>query len=304
MIRKIQKIGSSYYLSLPKTWVEKLKLDKGAEINIELDKNGRLNILPPKTVLKEEREITLNLDKDIDKKILSYYLLGYDNIRIISKNKISKEEREKIDNIIKKLSGVEIFDESHTQILIQSLINEESIDPIKIIHKMNSLSSTIYVDVIKSLINKEEIHISLNEREKEIDKLYFLLVRQIRSIITKPYLLNKLNLTYIDCLDLRIAGLIIEKISDEAIKLSEKVKKNGINNVNALNKIVINLQKLQEKALISLLKKKPSHIEEIKKEIENISNQLNSLSIPPQIINSLQNICELIIDICDLITYK
>jgi phosphate uptake regulator len=303
MLRKLQKIGNTYYVAIPTKWVEENKLKKGEEILLTIRHDG--NILIYSNKLPEEKTVNIKFDKYIDRRILSYYLLGYHTINVISDQKFTEEERQKILNTAKNLIGLEIVEETMNSITLHNLINDASINPIKLLLRLNAITSTMYVEIIKGFYEEDETLIKqVIDRDNEVDRLYFLMVRQIRSLLQNETILNKLNLTYTDCLDLRIAGLILEKIGDESVKIAEYLLNNkiGKGTLQTLKKITEEIQDIQERAIIRFLNKKS--VEEIKERINFLSYRLNSIKdIPSEFLFSLKNILNLIIDICDLTIY-
>ncbi|MDT7886449.1 MAG: phosphate uptake regulator PhoU [Thermoproteota archaeon] len=303
MLRKLQKIGNTYYVAIPTKWVEENKLKKGEEILLTIRHDG--NILIYSNKLPEEKTVNIKFDKYIDRRILSYYLLGYHTINVISDQKFTEEERQKILNTAKNLIGLEIVEETMNSITLHNLINDASINPIKLLLRLNAITSTMYVEIIKGFYEEDETLIKqVIDRDNEVDRLYFLMVRQIRSLLQNETILNKLNLTYTDCLDLRIAGLILEKIGDESVKIAEYLLNNkiGKGTLQTLKKITEEIQEIQERAIIRFLNKKS--VEEIKERINFLFYRLNSIKdIPSEFLFSLKNILNLIIDICDLTIY-
>jgi phosphate uptake regulator len=303
MLRKLQKIGNTYYVAIPTKWVEENKLKKGEEILLTIRHDG--NILIYSNKLPEEKTVSIKFDKYIDRRILSYYLLGYHTINVISDQKFTEEERQKILNTAKNLIGLEIVEETMNSITLHNLINDASINPIKLLLRLNAITSTMYVEIIKGFYEEDETLIKqVIDRDNEVDRLYFLMVRQIRSLLQNETILNKLNLTYTDCLDLRIAGLILEKIGDESVKIAEYLLNNkiGKGTLQTLKKITEEIQEIQEIAIIRFLNKKS--VEETKERINFLFYRLNSIKdIPSEFLFSLKNILNLIIDICDLTIY-
>jgi phosphate uptake regulator len=312
MIRKVQKIGNSYYIALPSKWIKEYSINKGTELKLEMKEDGKLVVSPIIEESLEEKEVTLNYDKNtIEKKILSYYLIGYNIIKIVNEAGFKTEERDDIIKISRKLSGLEIVDERRDLITLQNLIDESSINPIKLLFRMSAITSTMYVDAIKEAFNKGEILEIVYKRDEEVDRLYFLLVRQLRTLILRPHLLSKLELTLLDCLDLRIAAHFIEKIGDEAARLAEIL---GLNNekiktqfLKNLLDVASNLQILQEKSLVYFVRKK-GNVEEIKSELLKLKDELTQLSENSSyheiiILNILKEIIDFNVDICDLIMY-
>ena len=96
--RRLQKIGSSILVSLPKEWVDANKLDKSAQVEIETTQNNLSIRTQQSKRPSKEIEISYPLPKgeSIVPNITGAYLLGYDIIKIIGKSPISVTDRESV----------------------------------------------------------------------------------------------------------------------------------------------------------------------------------------------------------------
>ena len=78
-------------------------------------------------------------------------------------------------------------------------------------------------DATSSFMNGDaELAKNVMERDAESNKLYFLLVRILRTIIQNPRLSEKLKITPIECLDYRLAASLIEGIGDACVQVAQK----------------------------------------------------------------------------------
>jgi phosphate uptake regulator len=59
------------------------------------------------------------------------------------------------------------------------------------------------------------------ERDEDVDRLYFLLVRVVRAALTDPAIADKLGTNPIDCLDYRILASLVENFADHATDIAE-----------------------------------------------------------------------------------
>lgn len=133
IVRKIQLTGgSTYIISLPKTWVKEHFLRPGDEVEIIQDKQARLILVPKKSEDSERKEkrIALNCDKpDISfviREIIAYYMAGY-TLLTVSCSKFSSDDRERIKETIRnRLLGAEIIDEDSNSLTIQFLVSEKN----------------------------------------------------------------------------------------------------------------------------------------------------------------------------------
>jgi len=98
-------------------------------------------------------------------------------------------------------------------------------------------------DAAASFINGDlQLAKSVIARDDESNRLYFLLVRILRTIIQAPSLSEKLGITSIECLDYRLAASLIEAIGDACVQMAAKtIELNGIKPSGELQKLLAGL---------------------------------------------------------------
>ena len=224
--RRLQRIGSSILVSLPKEWIDVNKLDKSAQVEIEITQNNLSIRTQQSKKLSKEIEISYPLPKgeSIVPNITGAYLLGYDIIRIKGKSPISVVDRESVRGSMRRLVGMEIIDEDATNISVQFLLDETSINPQNILKRMSSIALGMFSDVVLSLKSGDKTNLqTIANRDAEINRQYFLLVRLIRSTIMDTRLAGIFNLENIDILDYRIAANTLEIAGDTVVELSQSL---------------------------------------------------------------------------------
>ncbi len=232
--RRLQKIGSSMLVSLPKEWIDANNLNKSNQVEIETNQNNlsirtQLSKRPSKEV---EISYPLSEGEGIVPTITGAYLLGFDIIRIVGKSSISINDRESVRGSMRKLVGLEIIDEDATNISIQFLLDETSINPQNILKRMSSIALGMFNDVVLSIKNGDKTNLeTIANRDAEINRQYFLLVRLIRSTIMDTRLAGIFNLENIDILDYRIAANTLEIAGDTVVELSKSLIKSNLSKV-------------------------------------------------------------------------
>ena len=232
--RRLQKIGSSILVSLPKEWVDANNLEKSNQVEIETNQNNlsirtQLSKRPSKEI-----EISYPLPKgeSIVPTITGAYLLGFDIIKIIGKLPISISDRESVRGSMRRLVGMEIIDEDATKIAVQFLLDETSVNPQNILKRMSSIALGMFSDVVSSLQSGDKTNLeTISNRDAEINRQYFLLVRLIRSTIMDTRLAGIFNLENIDILDYRIAANTLEIAGDTVVELSQSLIKSNLSKV-------------------------------------------------------------------------
>jgi len=252
VLRKIIKIGSSYYIALPKKWVLNQGLSENSYVYVNI-RDGRFVEISPTIQPKPKREFKINVrDRDIlIRKVLAAYLSGCDIIEI-SLDRLSKKYLDVLDDLLRVLVGVEIVEEDENKVLIQCFIRSDY-DPILVLRRMDSISRSMYRDVIKALVEWDiDIAESVYRRDDRVDRLYFLIVRLLRTLISSPEISSEDKRFF---LDLRMIAKNLEQIGDYSTQISLSAKK-----------IVERGIKISEKNMKS--------IEIYSKNIENIQKKL------------------------------
>lgn len=280
-IRRLQKIGSTILVSLPKEWVDANNLDKSSQVELETGPDS-ISISANKEIrLTKDLVISYPLPKDenIVADITGAYLLGYDIIQINSKSIIPGEDREKIRNSMRRLVGMEIIEEDSSKINMQFLLDTRTLNPEKILKRMSSIALGMYDDVTSGLVSEDKSNLkTLAKRDVEVNRQYFLLVRLIRSTLVDKRLANVFNLENIDVLDYRVAANLLENAGDTIVELADFIYNSSLSE-DLLKKtflVVQNFDGLAEKSINAFTKPdRRLAIEAIashKKFQENLSN--------------------------------
>lgn len=258
-IRRLQRIGSSILVSLPKEWVIANNLDKSNQVELETGQDT-ISISANKE-MRPTKELVISYplpkDENIVADITGAYLLGYDIIQITSKSIIPGEDREKIRNSMRRLVGMEIIEEDASNINMQFLLDATTLNPEKILKRMSSIALGMYDDVSNGLILDDKSNLqTLSKRDVEVNRQYFLLVRLIRSTLVDKRLANVFNLENIDILDYRVAANLLENAGDTIVELANFIYNSSLSNehLKKIFDIVQNFNILAEKSIDAFTK--------------------------------------------------
>ena len=279
--RKVQELGGgTAFISLPKSWIKKNQIKRGNILSIEILKDDSLIIYSPNKIIDLKKiEITypnLDIDKIINE-VIGAYLLGYDIIQIKGKQRLNFKDMKQIIQTVRHLVGLEIIEEDANSITTQFLLESETLNPKKLLERMHGLVKEMYKDAIISLLENDDQLVDVAiERDEEVDRLYFLLVRLIRSNILNTKLSIKFDLLSIDYLDYRVAANILETIGDNSVELATTVKELRTMTLKSqlkklLHEFVIELNDIQDLSINLFLLKKIS-------DRNNVINKYNKLN--------------------------
>ena len=228
-LRKLQRTPDGTFLvTIPKAWAKRVGLGAGSVVSYEERQDGRL-LLSPK--IDEERaplEVVLDASPFVRREIIERYLLGYDIIRVQSKDSFSPDIREEVRRTTKRLVGLEVLEEDSKRIVLQCLVEPSLLNPERILRRLEMLSMPMQLDSVQAFISSNrELAKGVVERDEEVDRWYFLLVRLVRAAISDTYLLEKIKVSSVDCLDFRLLASYIENFADYAVTIAENTQ-NGV----------------------------------------------------------------------------
>jgi phosphate uptake regulator len=322
-LRKVQRTpGGTFFVCLPKPWAEHYGLKKGSIVALSETGDGKLLIDSKHGVEPSPRVVTLKPGPYLGRELIGTYLLGFDVIRVEGKERISFEMRDVIKNTVSHLVGLEIVEEDYASIVLQCLLEPSGFPPEKILRRGYTIAASMHRDVARAFVDSDvSLAKSVMARDYEGNRLYFLLVRILRTIIQNPSLSEKLGVGPIECLDYRLAASLVEAIGDECVRVSMKtVELDGEKFDEHLRKQFLALHVLcfeaHENALtafltgaIDLAEKVHGMRDRIEKEFAKIEEvaRAQSLDIVAQILSAasfLRQIYEHSVDIADLAVPK
>jgi phosphate uptake regulator len=222
--RKIQRTPTgTFFVCLPRSWANRMDIKKGELITLTETTDGKILIDPNHEINELPKNTTLKAGPYLSREIIGRYLLGFDIITIEAKENIIIGARNDIKNAVSSLIGLEIFEETYSKIVLQCLLQPSGFPPERILRRIYDIIAGMNRDAVSSFIHGDlQLANSVVARDDDSNRLYFLLVRILRTIIQNPSLSEKLGISPIDCLDYRLAASLIETIGDLSVKTALK----------------------------------------------------------------------------------
>ena len=226
--RKLQKTGgNSFVVSLPKSWVTDVGLHAKDPVAVMIQPDSSLLIVPRRdirTAVKSEATLEAQgLDKDfLLRHFISYYLAGYDTIRITLGRGDSSLRGFIREGIRRKLVGVEIIEESSGTILAQCLSGYVELPLKKAFERMAIIAGGMLTDSVEVLRGpNRELAKEVIDRDDEVDRFYHFLLRQLNIAVRDRSVIQEIGLTSTrDCLGYRLAVKSAERVADHAAAIA------------------------------------------------------------------------------------
>jgi phosphate uptake regulator len=228
--RKVQITGkSTYIISLPKTWVNKVKIKNGDSVVMIPRSNGTLLINPQLSDTQEIFTHTIEVgsqnSETLFRKFIGAYLAGFNVIEITSKDKITPSMRQQIRQITQNVIGPEIIDETSNSVKVKDLLDSGDLSMIQGIKRMYMISRGMHRDAILALtIHDLELAEDVAARDNEVDKFYWMIAKQHNLVLNDVFFADKMRTKPQEVLGYLLVARSIERIADHARKLADNVK--------------------------------------------------------------------------------
>jgi len=223
-IRKVQLTGkSTYTVSLPKTWANKVGLREKAQVTLSPLPDGSIRVAPREQAKPQKRKI-YKIDTFFGdtpaRQIIGIYIAGYEIIELKA-DRITSEQRKIIRDMTYRLIGTEIVEETAKSVVIQDLLNPTELPVKKALRRIHLIVESMHMDAIKSLIKDDaDLANDVIQRDGDVDRLYLLIIKRLKKMTESPYIEGS-DVSTEDGLEYYLAASSLERIADHAHKIAK-----------------------------------------------------------------------------------
>ena len=247
--RKVQRVGySTLTVSLPRDWVEDVKLKAGDIVSIKREDDGSLKLIPGTEHKREEvKNCIVNADMCnsnhlLTRVITANYILGHDTIQIVGKDELKKHHLEEIRATTQRLTGLSIVEQTIKQVTLQSFVDPTRFPIYGLMRRLHIIISSMLDVSLKALVDRRpELALEVTHMEEESDRIYWLIVRQLLLAIRDRSVGTKIGIeSPIHIAGNRVVAKTLEEMADSAENIANEVlalKDRDINSEAILNDI-------------------------------------------------------------------
>lgn len=218
--RKLIGFGkSSLVISIPKFWALKHNVAKGDLVYLKEDEDNLILSPKEKELEKNPRSIVILADGKslqlLETKIIAAYLSNYDIIEI--KGEDLKEKAPYLKTVLQNLAGIELLDQTATKIVAKDLMDLRELSVETLIRRIDIIIRSMFQDL---LLGEAKYIDSITQRDKDVNRLVFLLKRVIRLAFTDHEIAKSLGRKNKDLLRDWSMVILLESVGDEVKRIS------------------------------------------------------------------------------------
>jgi phosphate uptake regulator len=254
-LRKIQVTGgSTYIISLPKTWIDQMGLKRSSVVSIVQRDDMSLTIQPKGIESPDHvRKVIINIQQgekpdSVVRRLVSSYVNGYNIIQMRSTEKrIDLETRFAIKDFVrKKLVGTEILSDLPNELTLQILLSYSELSVKDALRRMSIIAASMHRDAVQTLsTDNPRIAKEIVNMDDEVDRFSFYVIRLLNVASMDAHVLKESGIsTPRQLLGYRLITKSVERMADHATNIAQ--------NRLALHLVPINVEILAELNGISL----------------------------------------------------
>lgn len=237
------------------------------------------------------------------RRLLAAYLDGFDVIEVTSEGFIPSRERSAIKRAASALPGLEVLGEDASKLSLRCVLDPRLLNPRELMTRLGSLVAGMLRDLSRALESGDaELAGLVAERDDEVDRLYFLLVRLVRKSAMDPSLASRSGLSPAELIDYRVAALLLESAADSLVLLARSYQGSG-SSAPGLGRIAGAAADLVERCLQALLERDVPSAVQFQSSARALGEELAGYGgHSGRAADYLGDVLDRLIDICDLVS--
>jgi len=226
-VRRVQLTGTSTYtVSLPKEWAKRKGIGRGSRLSV-LESAGGSLVLDAEDAeaeaarAREEKICVDQLKPDsLRRKFIASYIAGTGRILFYSRNALSNSTRQTLFEEARRLIGMEVTEETDSSLTIRDFYSQKELSVSRAFGRMHLLVGNMFSELCSTIKRADyESARSMRSRDDEVDRLKFLILRQLNLALSDTRVLLAMGLASADCIDFAVATRNLEHIADDLVEI-------------------------------------------------------------------------------------
>ncbi len=223
--RKLQVTGgSTYIVSLPKSWIRSNNLNPSDVVSVEQLPSGEVQISPHE-IKTTKRTVKIDLAKypaaALYDCLVGAYVSGADSIAVVNNEGLTSKDRRVIRQFLRDTRGMEISDDGAKALSIVSLLNPNEL-PLQVsLNRMYLLVTSLVEDALAVLSGEDADLLSdYDDRERQIDARRLLINRQVAMVLQNHQIEREIGINRYSAMEHSVMAHYFERMGDHANTLA------------------------------------------------------------------------------------
>jgi len=194
--------------------------------------------------------------EDIVRNFITQYLAGFDIIQLELQH-VNADQRVTVKDTIRRLMiGAEIISETTDKIVVQCFLGQTNLPLLNALERMEALVRSMQHDAVKALLEGDkQLAEEVVQRDPEVDRFYFYIVRQLTAAVGRTDRIRQIGLSSPQaCLGYRLVVKSIERAGDHAARLASIAASTKLPDDSPLGNTFMKMHQISDKVFQDSLK--------------------------------------------------
>jgi phosphate transport system protein len=220
--RKVQVTGgSTFTVSIPKEWARENDVSAGDEVAFHPERDSLL-LMPVSgdETVEGSLEVGDMGGDTLTRAVMTMYVSGFD-VLTFEADRITADQRQVIRQATQGLVGLEVLEETGTEIVVQDLLDSSELSVHNAVRRMRLISLSMLEDAVRALgAAADDVAQDVIQRDDDVDRLWYVVSRIFRGALRSPQAAREVGLTRTACFDYHTAARQLERVADHASKIA------------------------------------------------------------------------------------
>lgn len=221
--RKVQQVGgSTYTVSLPKAWAERVGVTAGSTVNIDVHGDEQLVVEPDSPTTGVDPKLTLAAVDDspdwLAWTVRAAYRAGVEKLVLRAPEGFSPAQRRAVERAATGFVGVALTTETETELVVRALLDAAEVSVIQSVRQLRFTVLSMHRDATAALTGTTDPRVE--DRHEEAVRLAVMVDRHFGRGLVKLDEVDALGLSRSELFELRTAARALFRVAEEATTLA------------------------------------------------------------------------------------
>lgn len=221
--RKVQQVGgSTYTVSLPKAWAERVGVSAGSTVNIDVHGDDQLVVEPVSSPNGVAASLSLSAGDDSPARLAwtvrAAYSAGVEELVLRASEGFSADQRRAVEQAATGFVGVALTTETETELVVRALLDAAEVSVAQSVRQLRFTALSMHRDATAALIGTTNPRVE--DRREEATRLAAMVDRHFCRGLVRLEEVDALGLSRSELFELRTVAQGLSRVADEAATLA------------------------------------------------------------------------------------
>lgn len=221
--RKIQQVGgSTYTVSLPKAWAERVGVSAGSTVNIDVHGDEQLVVEPASPTNGVDSRLCLAAGEESPDRLAwtvrAAYAAGVEELVLRAPEGFTDEQRRAVEQAATGFVGVALTTESETELVVRALLDAAEVSVVQSVRQLRFTALSMHRDATAAITSGTDPRVA--DRHEEATRLAAMVDRHFGRGLVRLDEVDALGLSRPELFELRTVARALFRVAEAATTLA------------------------------------------------------------------------------------